>query len=222
MTDIFVILKYLALAYAFYFLVRMIYDAFTDISFISFVWKRVRPKMVAEAFGVLILVASSFVLLSLLVPFMRLGWMNFFTAEGGNIILTPIADLTQTNHDFLRYAPVGLLLVLLFIVPFFVKIEEEIFRYGHTTSGAVVWWSVIFGLAHLILGIPIAAGVSLIILGLFLGYKYRKAYLETIPFCEGDLLPAHMRAIAVSITYHAIFDSMLFVILLISVIYSLL
>ena len=35
--DPFVLLKYAALAYAVYFLVRIFYDAFTNLSFISFI-----------------------------------------------------------------------------------------------------------------------------------------------------------------------------------------
>jgi hypothetical protein len=221
MIDPFMVLKYLALAYGVYFLVKMIYDAFCDISFISLVWKRVRPKMVAETLGVLFLVASSFVLLSLFVPITRLGWMNFFTAEGGNIILTPIAGLAETKYDFTRYIPVMLLCILLFVVPFFVKIEEEMFRHGHTSRSGVGLWSAIFGLAHLVLGIPIAAGFSLIILGLFLGYKYQKAYWETIPVCGEEVNLAYARAIMTSITYHTLFDSILFIILLAGVIYTL-
>jgi hypothetical protein len=221
MLDFFIVLKYLALAYGVYFLVKMTRDAVINISFISFVWKRVRSKMIAEAFGVLFLVASSFVLLSLFVPITRLGWMNFFIAEGGNIILTPIAGLTETHTDFVRYVPVALLIVLLFIAPFFVQVEEEMFRHGHTSKGGMILWSVIFGLAHLVLGIPLAAGISLIILGLFLGYKYRKAYWETVPFCGEELNIAYSRAIATSIVYHTLFDSMLFVILLAKVVYSL-
>jgi hypothetical protein len=177
--------------------------------------------MVAEVLGVLFLVASSFVILSLFVPITRIGWMNFFATEGGNIILTPIAGLVKTNIDFVRYLPAVLLVILLFIAPFFVQIEEEMFRHGHTSKCGVIIWSVFFGLAHLVLGIPVAAGVSLIILGLFLGYKYRKAYWETVLVCGEELNLAYSRAIATSITYHTLFDSIIFVILLGVVIYSL-
>ncbi|MFA5831380.1 MAG: hypothetical protein WC878_06120 [Candidatus Paceibacterota bacterium] len=219
MTDPFFYIKGIALAYVLFFIVRMARDAFADISFISFIWKSVRPKMCAEAFGVLVLVVGTIILLMMFVPFMRIGWMNLFTAEGGNIMMAPLADLAE-RHDFVRFAPALLLVALIFLAPFFVKVEEEIFRYGHTEWKAISLQSAKFGLVHLALGIPLAAPVSLIILGFFLGYKYRKAYRETLPVCGDDLNMAHMRGLATSITYHTVFDCMLFVILLAGLVVS--
>jgi len=213
MTDPFFYIKGIALAYALFFIVRMARDACADISFISFIWKNTCPKMYAEMLGILILVISTMFLLLTFVPFMRFGWMNFFAAEGGNIMLTSFTNLAE-RHDFVRFAPALLLASLIFLAPFFVKVEEEIFRYGHTEWKAISRQSVKFGLVHLALGIPLAAPVSLIILGFFLGHKYRKAYRETLPVCGEDLNMAHMRALATSITYHTIFDCLLLVILL--------
>jgi len=150
---------------------------------------------------------------------MRIGWMNLFSADGGNVILAPFTELAD-RHDIIRFAPALLLVVLTFLAPFIVKVEEEMFRYGHTEWFAVSRQSVKFGLVHLVLGIPLAAPVALIILGFFLGYTYRKAYQETLPFCGDDLNMAHARAIATSITYHTVFDCMLFVLLFIGLVIS--
>lgn len=213
MTDPLFYLKIFAVAYVLYFMVSMTRDAFADLSFISFIWKRVRPKMCFEVFGILFLVTSTMILLLMFVPFMRIGWMNLFFAEGGNFILKPFTDLSDSPQYFFRFIPLIFLAALLFLAPFIVKVEEELFRYGHTGWGSVSLQSVKFGLVHLVLGIPLAAPLALIILGFFLGYKYRKAYLETLPYCGEDLNMAHSRAIATSIAYHTVFDCMLFVFL---------
>ncbi|MCX6739377.1 MAG: hypothetical protein NT098_05025 [Candidatus Parcubacteria bacterium] len=220
MSDTVFYLKGIALAYALYFIVSMAREAFANISFVPFIWKRVHPKMVVEVFGILILVVGIMILLMMFVPFMRIGWMNFFAHEGGNIILKPFTDLAESSDYLIRCIPVILLAVLIFLAPFIVKVEEEIFRYGHTEWGAVSRQSVKFGLIHLVLGIPLAAPVALTFLGFFLGYKYRKAYLETLQYCGEDLNMAHSRAIATSIVYHTVFDCILFVFLLVGLIVS--
>ncbi len=220
MTDPVFYLKGIALAYVLYFIVGMAREAFANISFVPFIWKRTNPKMFAETFGILVLVTGTMFLLLAFIPFMRIGWMNFFSPDGGNIILKPFTDLAESSDYLIRCIPVVLLAVLIFLAPFIVKVEEEIFRYGHTEWRAVSRQSVKFGLIHLILGIPIAAPLALIILGFFLGYKYRKAYRETLPYCGEDFNMAHSRAIATSIAYHTIFDCMLFVLLLVGLIVS--
>lgn len=212
--DAFVFLKYFALAYLLFFLSRMLYEAFANLAFIPFVWKRARPVMYAEAFGMVVFVFATIFFLMVFVPYMDIGWMNLFSADGGNIILTPIADMAKTGVGLVRYAPIALLAVLCFIAPFIAKTEEVFFRYGHTEWGAIVRQSIKFGMIHLVIGIPIAAGVALSFLGLFLGYKYRKIYLAGLPFCGEETHLSHAKALAECITYHTIFDTALFAILI--------
>ncbi len=183
------------------------------ITFILEIWKRFRVGMFFEVMGILILVMSSIILMMAYVPYFKYGWFNFISEAGGNILFSPILDLSFSANIILRsFVPIFFLLMIL-AVPFFVEMEEEIFRKGHVTWKEITRQSIFFGLTHLIVGIPIAAGIALCIPGFFLGYKYRHTYLKKRIVLEEK--EAIQEALYMCTTYHAMIDTVLMVYIII-------
>src|SRR5581483_1968633 len=81
----------------------------------------------------------------------------------GNIILEPLAY---------RWLAVPFLLLLLFVLPSLAAAEERLFRQGTRGWRQGLVRSLIFGLAHWPMGIPLGAALALSIGGLWFTYQY--------------------------------------------------
>ncbi len=81
----------------------------------------------------------------------------------GNIILEPLAY---------RWLVVPFLLLLLFVLPSLAAAEERLFRQGTRSWRQGIVRSLIFGLAHWPMGIPLGAALALSIGGLWFTYQY--------------------------------------------------
>lgn len=198
------------------FLLLNIYAAFAmnkrRVGFILETWKRFRVGMFFEIIGILFLLITAIVLLMAYVPILQYGWYNLFSANGGNILFTPILELSSSSFLALRLFVPAFFIALLIIIPFCAEWEEEIFRRGHSSWTSITKQSIKFGLVHLLVGIPLAAGIAIFIPGFYLGYKYRRAYLKNIV-----LLPekeAVREAVCVSTSYHTMIDSVLIIYLI--------
>lgn len=83
--------------------------------------------------------------------------------EGGNI------NLMGTN---IKYVGVVVCLLLLTALPRFAATEEQWFR-----QGTVDWWdgivrSLVFGFAHMLVGVPVVGAIAISAVGLFLTQMY--------------------------------------------------
>jgi len=137
------------------------------------------------------LVLGTGILLSKYVPFMDknpilwvlsklFGWGN---GNGG-------ANLGFIGIQWKWYAVIFLPL-LIFALPTYAKSEEESYRAGTRNWGHGIIRSVRFGLAHLIMLIPLGMALALSIGGLWFTHHYFKGGIER------------------STTYHAVYNSML-------------
>jgi hypothetical protein len=93
---------------------------------------------------------------------------------------------------------------LAFVLPFLARSEERSFRKGHDEWGSIAKQSVKFGLVHCLFGVPIAAGIALIISGLFYGFKYKRAFdrnVEVMGYWQ-----AEDEAVMVSTTHHTMYN----------------
>jgi len=134
----------------------------------------VRPAHVLRALPVLavVLVLAS---LSLAVPVLRTGW---WTAIGGTgNIVTGATDRTR-GTPLAWLVPALFLALLVPLLPLFAEREEQIFR-----AGAESWsfWRRVrrgleFGLAHVIMGIPIGVALALSVGGWYFTWMYLRAY----------------------------------------------
>lgn len=177
--------------------------------FILLVWKKFSFRMILEIIPVISFVAISSYFLYTRIPFLRWGWTSLLADKNFSInqaIFVVVSDNPGSllGHIILMF----ILIILLLVLPFAAKEEEEIFRKGHYKWRQIIPYSIAFGLSHLILGIPIAIGISLIGSGIFLAYKYKIAFERfDKKWIYGK---AEDEALIISITYHTLINSVLF------------
>lgn len=180
--------------------------------FVWSVWQRFRIKMFFECLGVIVLTIVAVVML-LQVPGLEYGWSNlFFGGERGNIFIKPIIKGFDSNNILIRSMVLVFFVALAFVLPFLARAEERIFRKGYNDWGTITKQSVKFGLAHCLVGIPLAAGIALIIPGLFYGLKYKRAFDRNVDTM--DYGRAEDEAVMVSTTYHTMYNMIVVAIIL--------
>jgi hypothetical protein len=143
-------------------------------------------NIVLENVMVLVLVMTCYFALIQAIPGMKWSWWSLLMKkdrkdeeeesgeklegeelEGWNIHLLPNLKLLGL------YLP-----ILAFCIPSLVTIEERIFRQGINTREEGILMSLIFGMVHCLSGVPIAAGLSISIAGLWFTHQYFNGGIE--------------------------------------------
>lgn len=213
MEALMVIIKYALILIAVISIVRPLFSERRNYKFIWQVWKRFRIKMFFESLGVILLVILALIML-LEVPGLKYGWANLFFDGGGSIFTTPVIEQSHSSYTSVRILSLIFFIVLFLALPFLAKIEEDLFRRGYNSWGSVIKQSIKFGLIHCLVGIPLAAGIAIIISGFFYGYKYKKALNRNLEsFCYGK---AENEAVMTSITYHTMYNMIVVIPLILS------
>lgn len=111
------------------------------------------------------------------VPISRWSLFAIFRGKGGRI-----SDEAATNVNLMpmrvRYLGLVFGVALLIQIPYFAEIEEFMFRDGRHGWGPSILWSILFGFAHCMVGVPLWAGAGLSVLGFFLAWKYNVGGLD--------------------------------------------
>lgn len=134
-------------------------------------YRHIRPHVVAQDLGVLVaVIAAAAGLLSLDNPVLNFGWYQYLVQDvggdpsgGGNIITAPFSYPVLVLPFFA---------LLLFVLPRMAEAEELIFRRGTRTWTQGVVRSVVFGLAHMLVGVPLAIALALGLGGLWFTHQY--------------------------------------------------
>lgn len=134
-------------------------------------YRRIRPDVVVQDLVVLAaVIGAAAALLSLDNPVLNFGWYQFLVQDvggdpsgGGNIITAPF------SYRALIVPFVGL---LLFVLPRLAETEELIFRRGTRTWRQGIARSFVFGLVHMLVGVPLAVALALGLGGLWFTYQY--------------------------------------------------
>ncbi len=180
--------------------------------FVWQVWKRFRVRMFFEVVGVVLLTMVT-VLALWGIPGLEYGWTSlFFDGSGGNVVIRPIMEGTESTSISVRLMVPAYFIAFAFVLPFLARSEERIFRKGYVTWGPILKQSVKFGLLHCLVGVPLAAGIALIIPGFFYGYKYKRAFDRNTAIGDRE---AEEEAVMVSTTYHTMYNMVVVVILLV-------
>lgn len=128
--------------------------------------------MVPAALVQLSVVIGTYAVLVWLFPPLRWGW---WSAVGGvgNLLL----GQTGGQGWAWRALAFAMPLVVLALLPRWAQIEEDIFRAGseRRTRARRAVVHVVFGLVHCIVGIPIGAGIALIVSGIYFEQVYLRA-----------------------------------------------
>jgi hypothetical protein len=133
-------------------------------------YRQLRPLMVLQSAGVLAAVVAVAVgLLALNNPVLDWGWWTVVAAQvgdqngGGNIITAPFSYP-------LLIPPFVILLVL--VLPRLAETEELMFRRGTRSWRDGAGRSLLFGLIHMLVGVPLAVALALSIGGLWFTRQY--------------------------------------------------
>jgi hypothetical protein len=124
---------------------------------------------------VLLIVPTAWVLIQL--PVLSFGWWSMIGGEGN-----PVVGVTERDYGIVSVViPLFFIGLLIVGLPLLVSREEWVFRRGAERRGTInnVARSVLFGLAHAVVGIPIGAALALSIGGLYLTWCYLEGWRET-------------------------------------------
>lgn len=169
------------------------------------IWKRFSFLMLAEVLAVLTATLVFCFTIRFCVPWLWVGWLDFFIQGGGNISIGPVLEGRRSSYLIVRLLVPIFFTALLLVIPFLAKVEEEWFRKGNHEWKTIWRWSLMFGFVHCIVGVPFGAGLALSGVGLFYAWKYHSAYVrfrQTMPNKQ-----AEEEAVLVSTAYHALYNS---------------
>ncbi len=172
-----------------------------------------------RAFAIVLITIVCGIILYIHAPeFMKWGWGSLIFGDSSNIALQPIDTASQaaekinqiqgTGLDFkwLFISPVWLLFIL--ALPFWAEAEEKIFRKGvHSWKGITIR-SLIFGLVHLTMGIPIIWALNLAIPGFLFACRYKYVYHRHLKKNHNEQ-KAQEAGVAASTADHAIYNAIL-------------
>jgi hypothetical protein len=177
------------------------------------IWRNFSIRMFFEVMSVIAIV-TLIVITLWQVPYLGKGWSSlFFHGESNNVLLQPVKEGMQSPYLPIRVLVPFFLVIFALVIPFFAKYEEDIFRRGYYKWSHITRQSIIFGLGHCVVGVPLAAGIALIFSGLFYGLKYRRSFEKNLRHVSFE--QAEEEAVIVSTTYHAMYNTILLSIFLV-------
>lgn len=149
------------------------------------VWRSIQLRHVLGSLVLLVAVIGVSVLSATAVPVLSHGLGDLF-ATSGNAVFAPLdvaAEATGAttrapqgpNYVFLA-AVTAFLGLLAGLLPWFAFVEEEVFRAGAETWSLPtrVGAALVFGAAHLLMLVPLAAAVGIAVAGFAYGELYRR------------------------------------------------
>lgn len=148
-------------------------------------WRAVTWRHVAGTVGLFVVVAGTATALVVTIPWMGLGLGHLFGTTG-NAVFAPLetglalaTPPPPSGPDWVLLVGASLfLLPLTALLPWLAYVEEELFRAGleHASWLRVVVASVVFGLLHLVMLVPLGAGLAIGVAGFAYAVVYRRAY----------------------------------------------
>jgi hypothetical protein len=147
------------------------------------VWRSVRIRHVVGSLGLLVVVVAVTAGATTVAPVLGRGLGDLFSTTG-NVVFAPVdvaaeatVDATADGPNLWFVAAITLFLaVLSLLLPWFAFVEEEVFR-----AGAEAWSlpvrilaALVFGAAHLIMLVPLAAALGIGVAGFAYGEVYRR------------------------------------------------
>ena len=190
------------------------------------VWRRIRPRHVLGSLVLLAAVLGVAVVLMEVAPVTSLG-LGSFIGLTGNAIFAPVEEAAarggavtgpqaETAMQLANAGIMAFLVLLLAMFPWLAYVEERVFREGLERASPVRRYATAlrFGLAHLVMLVPVAAALAISVAGLWYGRVYLAGYRRA----AGDELlpPAYARTVGVmeSTVWHTAFNTTLMVLVI--------
>lgn len=208
------------------------------------VWRRVRPRHVVGSLGLFVVVAGLLSALLAYVP--GAGWgLGAEIGLYGNAVFAPVLEARQAaagGATTTSAAPawvgaasaagvVAFLTALVAMFPWLAYVEERTFREGLETAGLArqVRVALTFGAIHLVMLIPLGAALAIGVAGFVYGRIYRRAFARARAAARREAGPfgapvvvgpttarAREEAVLAATVWHATFNSLIVVLLLLS------
>ena len=163
------------------------------------VWRSIRLRHVAGSIALLAAVIATSVAAVAAVPALGRG-LGDLVATTGNAVFAPVdvaAEATGAGGadgpDLVFLGFVTLFLAgLACLLPWFAFVEEEVFRAGAETWGLPtrVLAALVFGAAHLVMLVPLAAAIGIAVAGFVYGELYRRGVATGRPTAPAPLVAA--------------------------------
>lgn len=145
------------------------YQSYRDRSMVQ-IWPFIRPRHTGLALLFIAAVVLSMLAFSL-VPGLDWGYIQAMTGQQGSVYNAPAPIKTQTID---RILPLWILVALVLNMPAAVMAEEKLFRanVSRWRWPRLIAMQLLFGLMHMILGIPLYAALGLAVFGLLLSGRH--------------------------------------------------
>ncbi|MDN5696537.1 MAG: hypothetical protein L0G70_01030 [Rubrobacter sp.] len=132
-------------------------------------YKSMRPRHIGSALLIAALTLAAYFTISSAVPALDVSWLSLLSndgssgQEGSNVLIAP-ATLPVLGPIFIA--------LLMFNMPLITRLEERLFRGGTRSYLGAIPRSLVFGLAHCLVGVPVAAGLAIAIPGMWFTHAY--------------------------------------------------
>ncbi|MTV25431.1 hypothetical protein FTX61_08425 [Nitriliruptoraceae bacterium ZYF776] len=146
-------------------------------------WRAIGWREATGALALFAVVAGTATLLLAEVPVLSLG-LGELVGTSGNAVFVPLeaglayAPLPATGPDWpLLVGATVFLGLLLLLLPWLAYVEEELFRAGYEAAPwpRIVLASLLFGLVHLVVLVPLGAALAIGLAGFVYAVVYRRA-----------------------------------------------
>ena len=195
------------------------------ISFSIRIWKMTRVHTIVLAIIGIVSIILTILFLDSKFPFMsKISWIYLFSGDAYNVGITAPAHIGVSKDNILYKLSYGSLLIGMFLLlPHWAFLEEKLFRQGRANWKQVPLTSLIFGLFHMIVGVPLTAGLALAIPGAIFHAYYIITYKRFLknPKIDKHLDGFEMKADSLAeviatlkaTSLHTIYNSFLIIIL---------
>lgn len=153
------------------------------------------------ALAILIISITFMILLHIVMPdFMKWSWLHLFKTEATNVNMALVADDSP-----LSYGKYPVAIVLIFIIPSLARLEEIVFRHNIFSLWKRIVYSLVFGICHIITGIPLFVALVISFTGFLLSVVYFKQLVRTLVRTE-NIFTAYREALDRSTAVHSIYN----------------
>jgi hypothetical protein len=139
--------------------------------------------------------------------FLHYQWQPFSGVDAG-LSMLPLISAMESGYRMIIYGTVALILV---VAPYLAYEEERLFRYGRSGGGQILRGSLIFGPVHVISGIPLYAGLALIVTGLLFSLFYRYHYRRLLERYPNNPRRSYFLALFPATALHTVHNSLIFI-----------
>lgn len=185
-----VVLRFLIAAWILVTLARAARGAWGHRRLMVTIWRSIRPRHLGGTALLLVAVGTTMTVLIAVVPGMAYG-LGTFVGTTSNAVFAPLEAAVAASGPPPASGPDWVLLIgssafllpLAVLLPWLAFVEEEVFRAGLEDASLAreAFAALVFGLAHLIMLVPVGAALAIGLAGFVYGRVYRRAYVTSDP-----------------------------------------